>query len=127
MFPHLHQLQTLLVAQDAQPESAGGGFDLFFFGMMAVVMIVVWWLPASRERKKHQTMLEALKRGDEVLTSAGLIGTIADMNEQIVTLEIAKNVKVRVLKSTVARRADELIKAKAEDKPAETTQKTSKS
>jgi preprotein translocase subunit YajC len=51
--------------------------------------------------KEHQTLMSGLKRGDEVVTSAGIFGTVADINEKVVTLEVAKNVSLRVLKSQV--------------------------
>ena len=46
-------------------------------------------------------MLSALKDGDEVITTSGIIGTIQGMNDKVVTLEVAKNVQFKILKSQV--------------------------
>jgi preprotein translocase subunit YajC len=51
--------------------------------------------------KEHQGMISSLKDGDEVITSAGIIGTIQGMSDKVVTLEVAKNVQLKVLKSQV--------------------------
>lgn len=83
--------------------------------VMIAILYFVWILPTQRERKKHQAVLDTLKRGDEVLTNAGLFGTITDITDKVFTIEIAKNVKVRVLKSSVARKIDEADAAKSDE------------
>ena len=87
---------------------------LFLPIVMMGILYVVWILPARKERKTHQSMLENLKRGDEVITASGLFGTITDITEKTYTLEIAKNVKIKILKSAVSRRAEDP-KAAAKD------------
>jgi preprotein translocase subunit YajC len=85
--------------------------------MMAIFYFLVI-SPARREKKQHSTMLEGLKRGDEVLTSSGMIGTISDIDAaaQTVTIELSKNVKVRMLKSSVTRKYAEPKKKEEETK-----------
>jgi preprotein translocase subunit YajC len=51
--------------------------------------------------KEHQSLLSNLKTGDEVITSAGILGTISGMSDKVVTLEVSKNVQLKVLKSQV--------------------------
>ena len=96
----------LLVAQEAAPPASGCGGDAMSQLMPLFLMLPIFYFlvigPARKERKNHQSMLEALKRGDEVVTSSGLVGTIADFEDGLVTLEVAKNVKVRVLKTAIA-------------------------
>lgn len=72
--------------------------------LMFAIFWVLVFLPMRRERKQHQDLLAALKRGDEVLTQSGLLGTITDIADPLVTLEIAKNVKIRVLRSSIAKK-----------------------
>ena len=83
--------------------------------MLMVVMLgilyFVWIRPASAERKKHQSMLEQLKRGDEVVTNSGMFGTIVDIDERTMTLEVARNVKVKFLRSAIMKPAAEPAKA----------------
>ena len=67
-------------------------------------MYFVFIRPQQKKLKNHNTMLEALRRGDQVITQGGIVGKIVkvkdDANE--VEVEIAKGVNVRVVKSTIA-------------------------
>ena len=67
------------------------------FGVLYFVMI----RPQQKKVKEQQGLLTALKQGDEVVTSSGIIGTIAGMTEKVVTLEIADRVKIKLLKSQI--------------------------
>lgn len=105
MYAQLHRVALLLTAQT--PAEGGAGWtraDFILPIVMMAILYFVWIRPANRERKAHQSMLEALKRGDEVVTNAGMLGSVADISENIITLEVARNVKIRVLKSTVQKR-----------------------
>ena len=68
-------------------------FAIFYFLLLA---------PMRKRQKQHQTLLGALKRGDRVVTSGGLLGEIAAVEEKVVHLKLADNVRVRVAKSAVA-------------------------
>jgi preprotein translocase subunit YajC len=57
--------------------------------------------PANKQRRQTQAMLEALKKGDRVVTSGGLHGTIQGVEKDVVYLKIAENVKVKVSRSAV--------------------------
>lgn len=71
---------------------------LIVFGIMYFLMI----RPQSKRLKAHETFLKDMKRGDQVVTSSGILGTIDGMTEQFVTLEIADGVKVRMLKKQIS-------------------------
>lgn len=104
MVSYIHGL--LLVGQDAAPPMGGclGGDSSQFIPILLMLPIFYFLVigPARRERKNHQTMIDALMRGDEIVTSSGLIGTIADMDGPLVILEVAKGTKIRILKSAIA-------------------------
>ncbi len=68
------------------------------FGIMYLFMI----RPQQKKLKEQQNMLGALKEGDEVLTSSGFLGTVKSITDAMITLEIDKDVNVRVLKSQVS-------------------------
>jgi len=72
------------------------------FVLIFVLFYVLMILPQQRQRKKHQAMLNALKKGDRVVTSSGLIGSVTNIHDDVVTLQIADNVKVKLLRSAVA-------------------------
>lgn len=72
---------------------------------MLLIFVVFWFLliaPARKRQKQHQAMLEALKRGDAVVTSGGIHGEVAAIEGSTVFLKIADNVKIRVSRSAIA-------------------------
>jgi len=90
-----------VVAQAAQGgESAWGMFIPII--LMFVIFYFLLIRPQQKQAKKHKEMLDALKRGDQVVTSGGIIGRIFQINEGIITLEVADGVKIRVLRANIA-------------------------
>lgn len=104
MYPELQHLAPLLAAQAPQGGCAGGQEQLLLPIIMFAILYFVWIRPASKERKSHAEMLKNLKRGDKVVTTSGMIGTIADKSEETLTVEVARNVKIEMLKSAIAKR-----------------------
>ena len=51
--------------------------------------------------KKHKELLDSLKRGDSVVTTGGLIGKVASVDKEVVTIEIAPNVKVKIAQANI--------------------------
>jgi preprotein translocase subunit YajC len=89
----------------AGPPSGGGGgliASLIPFILIFVIFYFLLILPQQRRQKKHKSLLEALKKGDKVVTNAGLLGTIANLNKEIVTLQVSDNVKIKVLRESIA-------------------------
>jgi preprotein translocase subunit YajC len=120
MLRPLASLAALLAAENPPESPAGGctdGGPIFFqIAIMFAIFFFIVIVPARKEKKQHQAMLDALKRGDEVLTSSGILGTITDLVDPFVTLEIARNVKIRVLRSSIAKKHVEMKKAETEKK-----------
>lgn len=72
---------------------------------LVLVFLIFYFLlirPQQRKLKQHREMLERLKRNDEVMTSGGIYGKVVALAEQIVTLEIAPNVRIRVNRNQIA-------------------------
>jgi preprotein translocase subunit YajC len=90
---------TTAATAEAPKQSTLGMFMPFV--IMLAVMYFIMIRPQQKKMKEHQGMISALKDGDEVITSAGIIGTIQGMSDKVVTLEVAKNVHMKVLKSQV--------------------------
>lgn len=71
-----------------------------------ILMIVIFYFllirPQQKQMKERKIMLDALKNGDKVITSAGMVGVITSINQEKVEVEIAKNVKVTFLKNSIA-------------------------
>ena len=77
---------------------------------MAVVFAIFYFLIIRPQRKRDQdqkTILNALQKGDEVVTQSGVFGKIYGITDKVITLEVAQNVKIKVLKSTVLQKVDE--------------------
>lgn len=79
---------------------------------MIFIFVVFYFLliaPMRKKQKKQQLMLSQLKRGDEVVTASGILGRISALDDAngIVVLQIADNVKVKVLRNAIAGKAGE--------------------
>jgi preprotein translocase subunit YajC len=78
---------------------------LIQFLPLILIFVVFYFLlirPQQRKAKDHRTMLDALRRGDRVVTGGGIIGTVARVdNPEEVTVDIADGVRVRVLRGTI--------------------------
>ena len=83
--------------------AAGGGFEsmiliLLMFGVLYFMMI----RPQMKRAKEQKAMIEALQKGDEVITAGGMLGRITRLSEGYITLEIANNVEVQVQRPAVS-------------------------
>ena len=86
-------------------QAGGAGGALFQFLPIIAIGAVFYFLviaPANKQRKKTQEMLGSLKKGDRVLTTGGIYGTIQGVEAEVVYLKIAENVKVKVARSAVS-------------------------
>lgn len=77
--------------------------DLFMFAAIFAIMYFFLIRPQQKRAKEHQTMLAALRRGDQIVTGGGLVGKITKVKdgEDEVEVEIAKGVNVRVMRPTI--------------------------
>ena len=90
----------------AYAQSAGGqpqgGFGMLVFPVILIaIMYFLMIRPQMKRQKEHKARLDTLNRGDEVITSGGVAGTITDIGDNFVTVEIADNVRVRVQKGAI--------------------------
>ena len=90
---------------------SGGGNTLLSLVPFVLIFIIFYFLlilPQQKRQKKLRTMLEALKKGDKVITSSGLWGTVTNLGKDSVTLQISDNAKVKIQRDHIARlRTDE--------------------
>ena len=59
-------------------------------------------LPQQKKKKQQKAMMDGLKKGDKVITASGIWGTVTNLGKDTVTLQIADNVKVKLLRSAIA-------------------------
>lgn len=124
MQPEPSSTATAPSAQTGSPSSAPrGGFGgiaellwpmLLMFGIFYFLIL----RPQQKRQRETEDMLKALKKGDKVRTSGGIRGEIVELNESEVWLQIADKVKINVLRSHVATRAEKAsTESKDEAKP----------
>ncbi|MDO9516048.1 MAG: preprotein translocase subunit YajC [Syntrophales bacterium] len=91
-------------AMGAGGGAAPGGDMNFIFVMVAIFAIFYFLLirPQQKKQKETKAMLENLAHGDMVITAGGLHGKISAITEQVVTLEVADKVKVKVSRAHIS-------------------------
>ncbi len=99
----------------AAPAPAGPSLitQLLFFLPLILIFYFLLIRPQQQRAKKHAEMIGAIKRGDTVVTSGGLIGKVNKVNDGEISLDLAENVRVRVIKAMVIE-----VRNKAEPVPA---------
>ncbi len=91
----------LLQAAPPSPGMAGGLLQLAPYVLIFVIFYFVLLAPMRKQQKKTREMLAALKKGDRVLTSGGIYGTIAQIEDQVVWVKLADTVKVKMARSAI--------------------------
>ena len=74
------------------------------FPFLAIMVFFYFFLgrPQQKKAREHQGFLAAMKRGDQVVTTGGIYGEITGLTEKFVTLEVADNVRIKVVKTQIA-------------------------
>ncbi len=100
--------ESLVYAMGPPPGGqTGGGNPILGFLPLIIIFAIFYFLlirPQQKKAKEHRQFLEALKRGDKVMTAGGLIGRVTDLSDTVVTLEVADKVRVRVARHQIAGR-----------------------
>ena len=86
---------------------AGGGMELFSSFVPIILLIAIFWFlifrPQQKRMKEHKAMLAAVKRGDTIVTSGGIVGKVTKVVEnEDIEIEVAQGVKVKVVRGMVA-------------------------
>jgi len=95
---------VLIPSAFAQASAAGGDAGLMSFLPIILMFVLLYFLmirPQMKRAKEHKTMVDALQKGDEVITSGGVLGRITKVTEAYVSVEIAPNTEVSVQKAAV--------------------------
>ena len=85
--------------------AGGGGAAIAQFIPLILIFAIMYFLmirPQQKRVKQHRAMVEALKKGDHVVTQGGILGKVATVRDDELEVEIAQGVKVRIVRSTVA-------------------------
>ncbi len=91
-------------AAPAAASGAGGPPAWMQFMPLVAMGVIMWFLflrPQMRQQKEHKAKLDAIKKGDSVLTGGGLIAKVVKVDDAYVDLELGANMKVKALKLTI--------------------------
>lgn len=97
-------------AATASTGASSGATNFMSFLPMIVIFVLFWFLlirPQQKKAKEHSKMVSALKAGDEVITTGGILGKITKTTDQFILLEIASNVVIHVQKNTIAGKTEQ--------------------
>lgn len=85
---------------------AGGGMAAFQQIIPLVFMFAIFYFllirPQQKKAKEHKALLDSMKKGDNVITAGGVHGKVTSVENELVTLEIANNVNIKITKSYIA-------------------------
>lgn len=99
-------ITSAMASSPAAAAPSAGGFDPIQFLPMVLIFVVMYFLlirPQQKKAKEHQATIAGIRKGDRVITSGGIIGVIHKVDSDTeVTVEIADNVNVRVLRATIS-------------------------
>lgn len=97
-------LITILQVSADGAQQGGGAWTMW---LMLIAIIVVMWLfmirPQRKQQKELQKFRDGLKRGDKVVTVGGIYGTVVEVKDNTLILEIDSNVKIKVAKNSVVK------------------------
>ena len=83
----------------------GSGNPIMAFLPLIIIFFIFYFLlirPQQKRAREHREFLETLKRGDEVITAGGLIGKVTGVTDEVITLEVADKVKVKVARGQIS-------------------------
>ena len=95
----------------AAPSSTTGGAESTIMSFLPMIIIfALFWLllirPQQKKAKTHRAMLDALQKGDEVLTSSGIVGKITEIDGQYVQVKVADGVVMKFQRAAIADKVD---------------------
>jgi preprotein translocase subunit YajC len=90
------------IAYAQEPAAPSTTFNLLFIGGMFVLFYLILWRPQSKRAKEHKELIVSISKGDEVMTSGGILGKVSAVTDEYMAMQIADGVVIKVQKSSVA-------------------------
>lgn len=94
-------------APEGAPQEGHAIIMMLFYGALFAIFYFMLIRPQLKRNKEVKTLQEAIKKGDSVLTDSGIYGVVAKVKDEIITVEIAEGVKVKMQKSAILERLKE--------------------
>jgi preprotein translocase subunit YajC len=89
---------TADLARQAQTTPAAG---MNMLGLVLVIFYLLIIMPQRKKQKKHMEMVDQLKPGDRVITTAGIFGTVMDVRKDLIDLKISSSTNIKITKSAI--------------------------
>ena len=102
-------MQSVVMAQLFGGGGSGSGstsgtlLSLIPFALIFVIFYFLVIMPQQKRTKQQKALLEALKKGDKIVTASGIWGTVTNLGKETVTLQIADSAKIRIERDQIAR------------------------
>ena len=100
-------MHSLFFAMGGNPQAGQGGSGSWWVSFLPIIMIFAIFyllliLPQQKKQKQHMNMINALRKGDRILTNGGIYGTVFDVKEHDIVIKISDEVKVELVKNAIA-------------------------
>ena len=94
----LFPTEALAQAPGAGPPQSGMGMLVSFIPFILIFVLFYFLLimPQQKKAKQRKQMIDALKKGDRVMTSGGILGRVANLSEKVITLEVAEGTRIKI-------------------------------
>ena len=89
-----------------EPDGGGGAGGIGFFLPLIALFLLMYAIiirPQQRQQKEHRTMVAAVQRGDQVVTNGGIHGKVMGVSDDVLTVEVAANVRIKLDRASVSR------------------------
>src|SRR4029078_4868022 len=98
-------MESVAWAQTSGGSGSGSGtlLSLVPFVLIFVIFYFMLILPQQKKQKQQKAMMDALKKGDKIITASGIWGTVTNLGKETVTLQISDNTKIKMQREYIAR------------------------
>lgn len=95
-------ISDAMAAANTTAQQGDGMYPMF---MIAVIFVLFYFMlirPQNKRQKEHRKMIEELKKGDEIVTSGGILAKVIDINDQYLKVSLSENVDIRIQRGAVS-------------------------
>ncbi len=90
------------VASTTDAAGGDGTFSIIMMLAMVVIFYLLLWRPQSKRAKEHRSLIDNLQKGDEVVTSGGILGKISQIEEKFIVLCISEGVEIKLQRAAIS-------------------------
>ncbi|WP_133131174.1 preprotein translocase subunit YajC [Legionella yabuuchiae] len=95
-------ISNAMAAQAGQPAQADGTFSLIMIAAIFVLFYFMLIRPQNKRAKEHRELISNLKKGDEIITSGGVLAKVTALEEQYIKANIAEGIEINIQRTAVS-------------------------